>query len=56
MTIADFSLTRQLTYRNGAPASGTRPLYALYKLGGTVFAGAGRYDEQRHATGSPPKG
>ena len=44
MTIADFSLTRQLTYRNGAPASGTRPLYALYKLGGTVFAGAGRYD------------
>jgi hypothetical protein len=44
MTIADFSLTRQLTYRNGAPAQGTRRLYALYKLGGTVFAGAGDYE------------
>ena len=44
MTIADFTLTRQLTYRNGAPADGTRPLYAIYKLGGTVFAGAGRYE------------
>ena len=44
MTIADFTLTRQLTYRNGAPASGTRPLYAIYKLGNTVFAGAGRYE------------
>ena len=28
MTIADFTLTRQLTYRNGAPASGTRRLFA----------------------------
>ena len=36
MTIADFVLTRQLTYRNGAPADGTRRLYAIYKLGGTV--------------------
>ena len=44
MTIADFTLTRQLTYRNGAPADGTRRLYAIYKLGGTVFAGAGRYE------------
>ena len=44
MRIADFSLTRQLTYRNGAPASGTRRLYAIYRLGGTVFAGAGHYD------------
>jgi len=44
MTIADFTLTRQLTYRNGAPANGTRRLYAIYKLGGTVFAGAGHYD------------
>ena len=44
MTIADFTLTRQLTYRNGAPADGTRRLYALYALGGTVFAGAGHYD------------
>ena len=44
MAIADFTLTRQLTYRNGAPADGTRRLYAIYKLGGTVFAGAGHYD------------
>ena len=44
MTIADFTLTRQLTYRNGAPADGTRRLYAIYRLGGTVFAGAGHYD------------
>ncbi len=44
MTIADFTLTRQLTYRNGPPANGTRRLYAIYKLGGTVFAGAGHYD------------
>jgi len=44
MSIADFTLTRQLTYRNGSPAEGTRPLYAIYKLGNVVFAGAGRYD------------
>ena len=44
MTIKDFTLTRQLTYRNGAPADGTRRLYAIYKLGDTVFAGAGHYD------------
>jgi hypothetical protein len=44
MTIADFTLTRQLTYRNGAPADGTRRLYAIYALGATVFAGAGHYD------------
>ncbi len=43
MTIADFTLTRQLTFRNPtAPA--THRLYAIYKLGGTVFAGAGDYD------------
>jgi hypothetical protein len=56
MTIADFTLTRQLTYRNGPPADGTRPLYALYRLGGTVFAGAGRYQDatrdRLHAQGS----
>jgi hypothetical protein len=56
MTIADFTLTRQLTYRNGAPASGTRPLYALYRLGSTVFAGAGRYQnatrDRLHAQGT----
>jgi hypothetical protein len=44
MAIADFTLTRQLTYRNGPPADGTRRLYAIYKLGGTVFAGAGHYE------------
>jgi hypothetical protein len=43
MTIADFTLTRQLTYRNGTPADGTRRLFAIYKLGSTVFAGAGHY-------------
>ncbi len=56
MTIADFALTRQLTYRNGAPDKGTRRLYALYKLGGTVFAGAGHYEnatrDRLHAVGS----
>ena len=49
MTIADFTLTRQLTYRNGAPAGGTRQLYAIYKLGSTVFAGAGHYDNATRA-------
>ena len=53
MTIADFTLTRQLTYRNGAPADGTRRLYAIYKLGGTVFAGAGHYDNATR--NSPPR-
>jgi len=56
MTIADFTLTRQLTYRNGAPADGTRRMYAIYKLGGTVFAGAGHYDNatrnRLHGVGS----
>ena len=56
MTIADFTLTRQLTYRNGAPASGTRPLFALDRLGGTTFSGAGRYQnatrDRLHAQGS----
>ena len=47
MTIADFTLTRQLTYRNGPHDKGTRRLYAIYKLGDTVFAGAGHY---RNAT------
>ena len=43
-TIADFNLTRSLTYRNPV-ASGTHKLYAIYKLGGTVFAGAGNFDD-----------
>jgi len=43
MTIADFALTRQLTYRNPV-APGTHRLYAIYRLGPTVFAGAGDYD------------
>lgn len=43
MTIADFALTRQLTYRNPV-AKGTHRLYAIYRLGGTAFAGAGDYD------------
>ena len=49
MTIADFTLTRQLTYRSGAPADGTRRLYAIYRLGGTVFAGAGHYENATRA-------
>jgi hypothetical protein len=43
-TIADFTLSRQLTYRNPT-ASNTHRLYAIFKLGGTVFAGAGNYDD-----------
>jgi hypothetical protein len=56
MSIADFTLTRQLTYRNGAPAKDTRRLFAIYKLGSTVFAGAGHYQhatrDRLHAQGS----
>jgi hypothetical protein len=56
MTIADFTLTRQLTYRNGAPAKDTRRLFAIYALGGTVFAGAGHYQnatrDRLHVKGS----
>lgn len=43
-TIADFALTRGLTYDNPV-ASGTHKVYAIYKLGGTVFAGAGNYQD-----------
>ena len=43
-TINDFALTRGITYRNPI-ASGTHKLYASYKLGFTVFAGAGNYQD-----------
>ena len=42
--ITDFTLTRQLDYKNPA-VSGTRPFFALYQLGSIVFAGAGDYDD-----------
>ena len=43
-SIADFSFTRGLTYENPT-AAGTHRLYALYRLGSQVFAGAGNYDD-----------
>jgi hypothetical protein len=42
--ISDFSLDRYLQLTSNPPLDNTRPLYALYRLGGTVFAGAGDYD------------
>jgi hypothetical protein len=42
MTIADFTFSRGITYRNPV-ADGTHRLYAIYKLDATVFAGAGNY-------------
>jgi hypothetical protein len=43
-TIADFTINRELDFDSNPPASGTRPLYAIYLLGSTPFAGAGDYD------------
>jgi hypothetical protein len=42
-TIADFTINRELAFDSNPPLADTRPLYALYQLGGTVFAGAGDY-------------
>jgi hypothetical protein len=42
--IADFSINRFLDFRSSPPLTGTRPLYAIFQLGSTVFAGAGDYD------------
>jgi hypothetical protein len=42
-TIADFTIDRHLDFRSNPPLEGTRPLYALYLLGGVAFAGAGDY-------------
>jgi hypothetical protein len=41
--ITDFTLDRHLQYASNPPLDNTRPLYALYRLGSTVFAGAGDY-------------
>lgn len=41
--ITDFSLDRYLDFRSNPPLEGTRPLFALFRLGTTVFAGAGDY-------------
>ena len=43
-SIVDFTFTRLLDYKNPV-ASGTRPLFVLYQLGGTVFAGAGDFND-----------
>jgi hypothetical protein len=43
-TIADFTINRELDFDGNPPLSGTRPLYAIYFLGSTPFAGAGDYD------------
>jgi hypothetical protein len=42
-TIADFTIDRELNFHSNPPLADTRPLYALYRLGPTVFAGAGDY-------------
>jgi len=42
-TIADFTINRELDFNSNPAASGTRPLYAIYLLGNTAFAGAGDY-------------
>ena len=42
-TIADFALDRHLDFRSNPPLENTRPLYALYLLGGVPFIGAGDY-------------
>ena len=48
-TIADFALTRQLTYTNPV-AEKTHKYFLFYALGPTVFAGAGNYyDPTRNA-------
>jgi hypothetical protein len=41
--ITDFTLDRHLLFNSNPPQDGTRPLYALYRLGSTTFAGAGDY-------------
>jgi hypothetical protein len=42
-TIADFTIHRELDFNSNPPLQGTRPLYAIYFLGNTAFAGAGDY-------------
>jgi hypothetical protein len=36
-------IERHLDFHSNPPLANTRPLYALYRLGGTAFAGAGDY-------------
>ena len=56
MTIADFTLTAPADLPQRRRRTGTRRLYAIYQLGGTVFAGAGHYQnatrDRLHAQGS----
>jgi hypothetical protein len=42
-TIADFVIDRELDFDGNPPLKDTRQPYALYRLGSTVFAGAGDY-------------
>lgn len=42
--ITDFRVNRLLDFNSNPALAGTRPLYALYALGRTPFAGAGDYD------------
>ena len=42
--ITDFRVNRLLDFNSNPALAGTRPLYALYSLGRTPFAGAGDYD------------
>jgi hypothetical protein len=42
-TIADFTIDRELEFNSNPPLADTRPLYAIYFLGNTPFAGAGDY-------------
>ncbi len=44
-TIADFTVNRLLDFNSNPALTGTRPLYTTYELGGSVFAGAGDFDD-----------
>lgn len=43
-SISDFTFNRLLDFNSNTPLAGTRPLFALYLLGGVPFGGAGDYD------------
>jgi hypothetical protein len=43
-TIADFTIHRELDFDSNPTLPDTRPLYAIYFLGNTAFAGAGDYE------------
>jgi hypothetical protein len=43
-TISNFTIDRELDFNSNPVLPNTRPLYAIYFLGTTAFAGAGDYD------------